>query len=205
MKISTKLNFYRFISTGLLCTLFISHTLATTLEEYLPQAFAGDNAAQNRVGEIYMYGHGVPKDPIEASIWFIKASENGNPFAPNHLSVLYANGEGVEQSWETAAKWLKVSAKRGYYLAQHNLAVAYEEGNGLERDFVESYVWATLAKENCCNLNISPALRQKIVDTKERIESELTKDQLKEALSRLQDCRTTVLVIPTPYIKRERR
>jgi hypothetical protein len=182
---------------GLLFVLSIPHAFALTpLEEELPRALAGDNSAQNRVGEIYMYGRGVPRNTIEAAQWFLKASENGNPFAPNHLAVLYANGDGVEQSWQEAAKWLKVSAKRGYYLAQKNLAVAYEEGNGVEQDLVEAYVWASLAEENSRNLNISPELQQEIVATKERIECELTKDQLKEALMRLQNYRTTIVVIP---------
>ncbi|MBL0941819.1 MAG: SEL1-like repeat protein, partial [Alphaproteobacteria bacterium] len=83
-----------------------------------------------------------------------------------------------------------------YYLAQHNLAIAYEEGNGIAQDLIEAYVWITLAEENSRNLKISPDRRQEIQATMERIESELTKEQLKEALMKLENYRTTILVIP---------
>lgn len=193
--IATKKN--TILKFALLLALSSSPTFAiTSLEEYLPRALAGDNFAQNRVGELYMYGRDISKNTNEAVQWFLKASENGNPFAPNHLAVLYANGDGVEQSSEEAVKWLKVSAKRGYYLAQHNLAVAYEEGNGVEQNLVEAYVWETLAEENSRNLRISPDRRQEIQASMERIESELTKEQLKEALIKLENYRTTILVIP---------
>jgi TPR repeat protein len=54
-------------------------------EELTVKAKAGDPEAQVRLGMIYSYGRGVPKDDVEAVKWFRKAAEQGNANAKEWL------------------------------------------------------------------------------------------------------------------------
>jgi len=46
--------------------------------------------------KIYLYGHDVSKDTIEAAEWFRKAAEQGDAIAQNKLGTLYEEVKEVE-------------------------------------------------------------------------------------------------------------
>ena len=52
----------------------------------------GDAEAQNRIGNYYFNGLGVPKDNVKAAEWYKKAAELGNSTAMNNLAVCYIRG-----------------------------------------------------------------------------------------------------------------
>ena len=88
----------------------------TTWDSYsslLTQADQGDQIAQNRVGEMLLFGQGVKQDFQAALQWFLKSSSQGNAVAANHLGRLYLNGEGVARNVPEACKWYKFSAEHG--------------------------------------------------------------------------------------------
>src|SRR5207248_680947 len=51
---------------------------ATALKVWLPQAQAGDKAAQTSVGEIYEKGVGTAPDYVLAATWYAKAAAQGD-------------------------------------------------------------------------------------------------------------------------------
>ena len=82
------------------------------LEIFKPLAEQGDLSAQNYLGLIYFYGHGVFQDSSEAVKWYRKAAEQGLPFAQFCLGAMYASGEGVPQNRMLAHKWFDLAASR---------------------------------------------------------------------------------------------
>ncbi len=80
---------------------------ATALKTWLPQAQAGDAAAQTHVGEIYEKGMGVEPDFDFAAVWYKKAAKQGYSRAQINLGYLYEKGLGVEQNVTKAMNWYR--------------------------------------------------------------------------------------------------
>ena len=53
-------------------------------------------AAQSRLGELLLYGRGVPAQPAEALRWLRLAAEQGCLQAQFHVGVCFAEGRGVK-------------------------------------------------------------------------------------------------------------
>jgi TPR repeat protein len=54
---------------------------ATALRLLRPLAEQGDAAAQYNLGQMYLLGHGVPKNNAEAVTWYRKAADQGDAAA----------------------------------------------------------------------------------------------------------------------------
>ena len=92
------------------------------LEIFKPLAEQGDAAAQFNLGNMHLYGEGVPQDYAEAAKWYRKAAEQGDAEAQALLGLMYHNGEGVPQENVQAHKWFNLSASR-YQGKNHDYAV----------------------------------------------------------------------------------
>ena len=79
------------------------HTLQT-------QASQGDTEAQNRLGELYAKGRGVPQDYAQARAWYEKAAAQGHPLAQNNLAELYFAGLGGPPDYVRAYMWVNLAA-----------------------------------------------------------------------------------------------
>lgn len=84
--------------------------LGSALKVWLPQAEAGDKAAQSYVGEIYEKGLGTPPDYTQAAAWYRKAAEQGDSRAQINLGYLYEKGLGVERDPAEAVRWYRQAA-----------------------------------------------------------------------------------------------
>jgi hypothetical protein len=78
--------------------------LATALKVWLPQAQAGDQAAQTNVGEIYEKGLGAGPDYASAAKWYQLAADQGYSRALTNLGFLYERGLGVPKDPVAALK-----------------------------------------------------------------------------------------------------
>ena len=74
-----------------------------------PLAEQGVSHAQNVLGEIYMYGEGIPQDFDEAAKWFRRAAKQHHRRAQFMLGVLYWSGDGVAKDYDTAVKWFRLA------------------------------------------------------------------------------------------------
>ena len=107
------------------------HDYATALQVWRPLADHGNAKAQNKLGNMYVAGEGVPQDYAEAVKWYRKAADQGLAVAQGSLGFMYANGQGVPQDYREAMKWFRKAADQGYANAQHNLGVMYRDGQGV--------------------------------------------------------------------------
>ncbi|MCP4384819.1 MAG: sel1 repeat family protein [Hyphomicrobiales bacterium] len=78
---------------------------------------------QLRLGRMYTYGQGVPRDGAEAAKWYRLAANQGDAEAQFNLVVTYNFGRGVPQDDAEAVKWFRLAVEQGYANAQHNLGL----------------------------------------------------------------------------------
>ena len=68
--------------------------------------------AQYKLGQMYHYKQGVPKDYKTAVKWYRLAAEQGNASAQTNLGIMYRNGLGVTKDYVYAHMWWSIA---GYY------------------------------------------------------------------------------------------
>jgi TPR repeat protein len=69
--------------------------------------------AMNNLGNMYDYGHGVPKNWPAAAKWYRLAAEHGIPEAQANLGLLYLDGRGVTNDVVQAYAWFRLSEENG--------------------------------------------------------------------------------------------
>ena len=82
-------------------------------KEWQPLAEAGDAVAQYNLGLLYLDGHGVPQNSVEAANWFRRAAEQDYTQAQHNLGAMYGSGQGVKRDFVQAYKWLNICAAKG--------------------------------------------------------------------------------------------
>jgi uncharacterized protein len=112
------------------------------LQRILPQARAGDRAAQMRAGVIYRDGLSGKPEPAEALVWFGEAAKKNDADAQVALGDLYARGLGVRQDFARAAELYRAAANFGQHMhAQYLLGDLYFHGRGVAHDYGQAIEW----------------------------------------------------------------
>jgi hypothetical protein len=122
-------------------------TAEESVAKWKKEAEAGNAVAQQKLGNAYSYGNGVPKDAAQAVTWYSKAAEQGNADAQNSLGAMYNHGEGVPKDVVQAATWFRKAAEQGDARAQSNLGVMYDDGRGVPKDDAQAATWFRKAAE----------------------------------------------------------
>ena len=117
------------------------------LSEFLARAERGDAAAQNKLGNRYVKGSGVPKDLGEALRWYRAAAEQGYAKAQFNLGSMYHHGEGVPKDYGEALRWLHKSADQRDTRAETALGYMYFYGEGVPKDDAQALTWYRKAAE----------------------------------------------------------
>ena len=107
----------------------------------------GDPNAQFNIGDWYMTGHGVARDPAVAAAWYKAAAQLGHAVAASNLGVLYAEGRGVQQSDADAVQWFRKAADAGDAGGENNLGSMYLAGRGVETNDAIGAKWIVAAAE----------------------------------------------------------
>jgi TPR repeat protein len=100
------------------------------------------------MGEAYLFGHGVDKDPATAFQWFDKAARGGHSFAKLQVGLAYMNGAGVARNQDRGIRWLELASADGLTKADMVLAYAYVNGDGRPADPARAAVYFTKAAQN---------------------------------------------------------
>jgi S1-C subfamily serine protease len=96
---------------------------------------------------MYAFGHGVPKDDVEAVRWFRKAAEQGDSQGQFNLGTMYAGGHGAAQDYAEAVRWFRKAAEQGNPHGQSGLGIMYAGGKGVAQDYAEAVRWFRKAAE----------------------------------------------------------
>ena len=84
-----------------------------TVAWFRKAADQGYSQAQVHLGNMYLYGQGVPKDIKKAVAWFRKGAQQGDASAQYNLGEMYHQGEGVVQDNIQAHKWFNIAGANG--------------------------------------------------------------------------------------------
>lgn len=113
----------------------------------LQAAQHGDANAQFQMGDLFMTGRGVTRDPAAAASWYRAAALQGHAVAAGNLGVLYANGWGLPQNDTEAVNWFQKAASAGDAGGENNLGSMYIAGRGVVQSDVLGAKWLSSAAQ----------------------------------------------------------
>jgi len=97
--------------------------LKRALELFTISANKNDMTTQHYLAQIYYNGlGGVPKDPIKARHWYLKAAENGHAASQFKYAGMCVKGEGGDKQVLTGTEWLQKASLQGILAADFNLS-----------------------------------------------------------------------------------
>jgi len=111
------------------------------------RADTGNADAQFRLGSMFYYGEGVPRDHSQAVHWYRLAAGQGNAQGQYSLSYCYFRGRGISRDVPQAVYWLQQAAQQGYTPAEAHLGFLYRRGEGVPQDDSEAFRWTRRAAE----------------------------------------------------------
>lgn len=148
-----------------LVSAFVHSTLATELDEasaayekrdfktaltlWQPLAEHGNAAAQRGLGILYSNGSAVPKDNLQAVVWFTKAADQGDSEAEYRLGEIYSQGdEGVPRDHDRGLALMTKAADQGNTPSMYQLGEYYRNGLfGFPKDQTQAVSWQRKAAE----------------------------------------------------------
>lgn len=172
-------------AAGLLCASSDAQQSAAApkdFQEYRARAESGDAAAQYHLGNSYLQGEGVEKNPTEAVKWFRRAAEQNLAAAQLGLGACFARGEGVPRDRVEGLKWYRRAAEQGNAIAQFNLGICYYDGAVVKRDYEEAYVW----------FNLASASDRDAADLRDILGKILTRQQIADVQRRTEQLRAQI-------------
>jgi TPR repeat protein len=99
------------------------------------KATSGNVRAQDRLGQLYLEGKGLPKDPEAGINWLNTAALGGYVWAQYRLGRLFERGsDDVQPNPTMAARYFEMAAAQGESNSMYALAKLYAAGNGVARD-----------------------------------------------------------------------
>lgn len=119
-------------------------------DQLLPDAESGVARAQNRIGEMYEFAQGVPRDLQQAFNWYTKAATSDYLPAIHNLARSYNFGTGTAVNFEKAESLFRQAAAQGYAESMFFLGTMYATHNGADKNIdpdVLAYAWMACAAE----------------------------------------------------------
>ncbi len=118
-----------------------THDYSEAMRWFSMAAGQGDAVAEDDVGELYFFGHGVPVDYAQAMVWYRRSAAKNNATAQDGIGALYARGQGVPVNYAEALKWFRLSAEQGNSDAANWLGYFYTHGLGVTVNTTEASEW----------------------------------------------------------------
>ncbi|MEZ0260287.1 MAG: tetratricopeptide repeat protein [Alphaproteobacteria bacterium] len=125
----------------------------TAIMNLRPLAEAGDARAAVLLGNMYLDGHGVKEDAVEAAGLYHKAALANNTDAMVALAVLYQKGRGLDVNIPVSRGWYERAARLGNQPAAFIYALHLFGGSkGLRFDFkpdpAGAYKWLKIVSQH---------------------------------------------------------
>ena len=107
----------------------------------------GNCSAAFTLGQLYLSGTTMLRDPAAAVRWLERAAEGGNQHAQYRLGKLLLQGEDVPKDADGAVHWLTASAEQGNQYAQYALGKLDLLGEEVPEDREAARQWLQRAAE----------------------------------------------------------
>jgi len=118
---------------------FFTEKYPEALILYRNAAAQGVVSAKSKIGWMYHFGKGIPRNYSEAMKWYQDAAVSGDATAQNYIGELFRDGLGVSRNYPEAVKWFLKSVLKNEQHAQINLAEMYENGFGVAQDYASAF------------------------------------------------------------------
>ncbi|MFA6263055.1 MAG: tetratricopeptide repeat protein [Candidatus Babeliales bacterium] len=128
------------------CPLFNMFAMNTESDAFkweleFAEKYGASAGMQSSLGDRYMDGNGVEKNPAKALEWHLKAAIGGNIRSQIIVSTFYADGVGTEKNPIEAFEWMLKAANGGFHVAQRKVGDFYAKGFGVEQDVMQALEW----------------------------------------------------------------
>ncbi len=121
---------------------------ANPLQAMQDAAARGNRLAQFDLAQRFAEGRVVPRDMVQAAMWYEKAASQELTPAQYRLAAIYEKGTGVPRDVALARKWYRRAAESGNTRAMHNLAVlSADAGADGKPDYATAAIWFRKAAE----------------------------------------------------------
>ena len=120
---------------------------AQAVELLMKAAEHGNCSAAFTLGQLYLSGTTLLRDPAAAVRWLERAALGGNQYAQYRLGKLLLQGEDVSKDADDAVRWLKASAEQGNQYAQYALGKLLLLGEDVPEDREAARQWFQQAAE----------------------------------------------------------
>jgi uncharacterized protein len=108
--------------------------LTRAAELYKQAADLGYAKSMCALGNLYVTGRGVPKDPVHGASLCLMGAEAGAADAQTDVGNLYLQGVGVSRDLAKARIWYEKAAQSGQPNAEFTLGIIYWNGAGVSAD-----------------------------------------------------------------------
>jgi hypothetical protein len=108
---------------------------------YQEAADGGDREALFELGDHYLAGKFVEKDPRKAVLLLEQAAQKGQDMAIFRTACCYLDGVGVEKQPEKGFGWMLKSAQANRSEACYLVGLCYRDGNGTAVDMEQAKAW----------------------------------------------------------------
>lgn len=99
------------------------------IEALLPDAEAGNTYAQIKIGFMYENGWGVDQSYIEATNWYQRAIDGGDPEGSVAMAKLHAYGRGLPRDYNRVEVLINDAGEKGYYHAYYVMGDFHNDAN----------------------------------------------------------------------------
>lgn len=103
------------------------------------------NAANTRIGFMYVDAKGVEKDDATAMDYFKAAADADYAMAQYYMGILYENGYGTDVDYDEAMDWYQAAAEQDYAPALNQIGYLYYNGYGVDVDFEQAVYYQKLS------------------------------------------------------------
>lgn len=97
--------------------------------------------AMVNLGNLFLEGKGVAKNPAKAFELYRQAADQGGLIAVHNMGFCYYNGIGVKKDFQKAFQCFSKAAEQNYAPSQTELGRCYYYGHGVARDHEEALKW----------------------------------------------------------------
>jgi TPR repeat protein len=132
---------------------FARNDYAAAIPLFRSLADKGDAAAEERLGDLYHSGWGVPQDRVTVAKWFMRAADHGSKSAERTLGFMMRFGTTWldRQMLDEVVAWNRKAAERGDAVAQLYLGIMAQSVTGGVPKEYQSYTeaarWFRLAAD----------------------------------------------------------
>jgi TPR repeat protein len=132
---------------------FESKDYLSALPLYERSAARGNRDAQNRLGQIYEQGLGLPRNYDKSEEWYRRAAESGSTDAQMNLGFLLIRHSGTQLKGSGAQlySWFRTAAEQGNPRGQAGLGYLYKIGilgaGRIDKDIPQAIAWLDKAAD----------------------------------------------------------